>query len=43
MVIDASWTLQDALRGYRALTPQGQEWITQCVALVKAVQDCVAT
>ena len=39
MVIDASWTLQDALRGHRALTPQEQEWITQCVAIVKAVQD----
>lgn len=39
MVVDASWTLRDALRGNRSMTPEEQEWITQCVAIVKAVQD----
>ena len=39
MVVDASWTLRDALRGHRAMTPEEQEWITHCVAIVKAVQD----
>ena len=39
MVIDASWTLCDALRGNRSMTPEEREWITHCVAIVKAVQD----
>jgi streptomycin 6-kinase len=39
MVVDASWTLRDARRGGRDLTAAEQEWITRCVAIVKAVQD----
>lgn len=39
MVVDASWTLRDALRGNRSMTPEEQERITHCVAIVKAVQD----
>lgn len=39
MVIDASWTVHDARRLGRAMTADEREWITRCVALVKAVQD----
>ena len=39
MVVDASWTLQDAIRGHRPMTPEERAWITRCVAIVKAVQD----
>ncbi|QZY30790.1 aminoglycoside phosphotransferase family protein [Nocardioides coralli] len=39
MVIDASWTVHDARRADRAMTNPERDRITQCVALVKAVQD----
>ncbi len=39
MVVDASWTVHEARRGHRALTADDREWITRCVAIVKAVQD----
>ena len=39
MVVDASWSALDARQADRALDPEEQERITQCVAIVKAVQD----
>lgn len=39
MVVDASWTALDARRAGRALHDAEREWITRCVAIVKAVQD----
>lgn len=39
MVVNAGWTVQDARRAGRALTSAEQDWITRCVAIVKAVQD----
>ena len=39
MVLDASWSVQDARRARRALSAEGQEWVTRCVAIAKAVQD----
>ena len=39
MVVNASWSVQDARRAGRGLTDDEQHWITRCVAIVKAVQD----
>ena len=39
MVVNASWSVQDARRAGRRLTADEQDWITRCVAIVKAVQD----
>jgi streptomycin 6-kinase len=39
MVINAHWSVQDAQRAGRDLRPDELEWITQCVAITKAVQD----
>ena len=39
MVVNASWSVQDARRAGRGLTSDEQDWITRCVAIVKAVQD----
>ena len=39
MVINASWSVEDAQRVGRDLTSDEQEWITRCVAISKAVQD----
>jgi streptomycin 6-kinase len=39
MVVDAGWTMRDAVRADRDLTPDEREWVTRCVAIVKAVQD----
>lgn len=39
MVVDASWAVQDARRAGRALDADEREWITQCLTIVKAVQD----
>ena len=39
MVLDASWSVEDARRAGRGLSPDEQEWVTRCVAIVKAVQD----
>jgi streptomycin 6-kinase len=39
MVLDASWAVQDARRAGRDLSSEEQDWVTRCVAIVKAVQD----
>ncbi|MEJ7795803.1 MAG: aminoglycoside phosphotransferase family protein [Nocardioides sp.] len=39
MIVDASWTVSDARREDRDLTPLKHDRITRCVAIVKAVQD----
>ncbi|MGH3509243.1 MAG: aminoglycoside phosphotransferase family protein [Nocardioidaceae bacterium] len=39
MVINAHWTIQDAQEAGRALSDEDNEWITRCIAIVKAVQD----
>ncbi len=39
MVVNASWSVQDARRAGRGLTEDEQDWITRCVAVMKAVQD----
>ena len=39
MVVDASWSVLDARRVGRSLTAEDRERVTQCVAIVKAVQD----
>ncbi len=39
MVVNAHWSIEDAERQDRALTPEEREWITRCIAIAKAVQD----
>ncbi len=39
MVVNAGWSVTDARRAGRALTTDEQDWITRCIAIVKAVQD----
>lgn len=39
MVVDASWTVADARRADRPLTPAEQDRLTCCVTIAKAVQD----
>jgi streptomycin 6-kinase len=39
MVLNAHWAVQDAQRAERDLTADERDWITSCVAIVKAVQD----
>jgi streptomycin 6-kinase len=39
MVVNAGWTVQDARRADRRLTPQEQDRITGFIAITKAVQD----
>jgi streptomycin 6-kinase len=39
MVVNASWTVQDARAAGRALDADEQDWITRCIAIAKAVQD----
>ncbi|WP_432479671.1 hypothetical protein [Nocardioides sp. GXQ0305] len=39
MVLDASWSVLDARRAGRGLTPEERDWVTRCVAIAKAVQD----
>ena len=39
MVINAHWTIQDGLRTSRPLERDERDWITRCIAIVKAVQD----
>jgi streptomycin 6-kinase len=39
MVLNAHWAVQDAQRAERDLTAEEQDWITSCIAIVKAVQD----
>jgi streptomycin 6-kinase len=39
MVLNASWTVEDAVREGRDLDAEERDWITQCIAITKAVQD----
>jgi streptomycin 6-kinase len=39
MVIHAHWSIQDSARAHRSLSADDREWITRCIAIVKAVQD----
>jgi streptomycin 6-kinase len=39
MVLNAHWAVQDAQRGDRDLSADERDWITSCIAIVKAVQD----
>ena len=39
MVLNAHWAVEDAQRGKRDLSADEREWITNCIAIVKAVQD----
>lgn len=39
MVVNASWTVQDARDAGRSLAADEQDWITRCIAITKAVQD----
>jgi streptomycin 6-kinase len=39
MVVNASWTVQDARAAGRGLDADEQDWITRCIAVTKAVQD----
>ncbi len=39
MLHNAMWTVRDAYADDRALDADGQEWLTRCVTLAKAVQE----
>ena len=39
MVLNAQWAVQDAQRDDRDLSADERDWITSCIAIVKAVQD----
>ncbi|HSU02693.1 MAG TPA: aminoglycoside phosphotransferase family protein [Nocardioides sp.] len=39
MVLNAGWTVQDAQRAGRRLSRDEQDWVTRCIAILKAVQD----
>jgi streptomycin 6-kinase len=39
MVINAHWSVEDAVRADRRLTAEDREWITRCITITKAVQD----
>ncbi len=39
MVLNAHWAVEDAQRGERDVSADEREWITNCIAIVKAVQD----
>lgn len=39
MVLNAHWAVEDAQRAERDLSADEQDWITSCIAIVKAVQD----
>ena len=39
MVLNAHWCLEDAARPGRGLTDEDKAWITECIAIAKAVQD----
>ncbi|MCF6379623.1 aminoglycoside phosphotransferase family protein [Nocardioides KLBMP 9356] len=39
MVLNAGWSVQDARRANRPLDTEERDWITRCIAIVKAVQD----
>jgi streptomycin 6-kinase len=39
MVHNALWAVEDAERASRDLEAYERDWITQCIAIAKAVQD----
>jgi streptomycin 6-kinase len=39
MVLNAHWSIEDAVRARRGLTAEDREWITRCITVTKAVQD----
>jgi streptomycin 6-kinase len=39
MVLNAHWAVEDAERADRDLSAEERDWITSCIAIVKAVQD----
>ena len=39
MVLNAGWAVQDARRAGRGLRADEQDWITRCIAIIKAVQE----
>jgi streptomycin 6-kinase len=39
MILNANWAVEDAQRVGRDLDAGERKWITQCVAITKAVQD----
>ncbi|MDX6358424.1 MAG: streptomycin 6-kinase [Nocardioidaceae bacterium] len=39
MVLNAHWSVEDAVRAGRALTAEDRDWITRCITVTKAVQD----
>ena len=39
MVVNAGWAVQDARRAGRDLDAGERDWITRCIAIIKAVQD----
>ena len=39
MVLNAHWAVEDAQRAHRDLSAEERDWITSCIAIVKAVQD----
>lgn len=39
MVLNAGWAVQDARRGGRRLSGDERDWVTRCIAIIKAVQD----
>ncbi|GAA1939666.1 aminoglycoside phosphotransferase family protein [Nocardioides hwasunensis] len=39
MIVNASWTAQDARAAGRGLDAEERDWITRCIAVAKAVQD----
>jgi streptomycin 6-kinase len=39
MVLNAHWSIEDAVRARRPLTSEDRDWITRCITVTKAVQD----
>lgn len=39
MVLNASWTVHEAMAADRPLDAEDREWITRCITIAKAVQD----
>jgi streptomycin 6-kinase len=39
MILNASWTVEDAVREGRDLDAEERDWITRCITITKAVQD----
>ncbi len=39
MILNAHWSVEDAVRAGRPLSREDRDWITRCIAITKAVQD----